>query len=565
MFLITNCKIYKVNYNNSRSQKASLILLNGNVLTLNETIPRAEAIAIKEDKIIALGSNIEIKKYVGDSTKIIDLDGKFVMPGFVESHAHFVSLGESLINIKLNKAKNWDEIIAIVEQAAKNSKPGEWIIGSGWHQEKFNSLPDPNINDYPIHTKLSQVTPNNPVILYHASGHTILVNAKAMDIAKVDTITRDPYGGKIVRDISGKPIGVFEESAEEIILKYYNEYLAKRSQSEIKSDVVKKIELAARECLKNGITSFHDAGENFEIIDIIKEQIDLNKIPLRLYVMINDSLTNITNNLKDYKLIGYGKNHLTIRAIKQFIDGALGSRGAWLFEPYSDLPNHFGLNITPISDLEKMCELAIKNDFQMCIHAIGDRGNREVLNLYKKIFKRFPNKKDLRWRIEHAQHLSCQDIKRFSKLGVIAAMQGIHCTSDAPFIIERLGVKRARSGAYMWRSLIDNGAIICNGTDAPVEDINPIKCIFASVTRKTSDGSYFYPNQKMSRLEVLKSYTINGAYASFQEDLIGSISEGKLADIVVLSNDLLSCPEDEILSTIVLYTIVGGEIVYQSE
>ncbi|MDH7604301.1 MAG: amidohydrolase [Melioribacter sp.] len=559
-FLLIKCM--KKDMNNA----ADLVLLNGNVVTMDDSNMYAEAVAIKGNKILSVGSAEEVEKLIGDSTEVIDLDGKFVMPGFIESHAHLIGLGESLVNIDLKNARNWDDIIKLIADAAKNTKPGEWIIGRGWHQEKFNSKPQPNVNGYPVHDKLSEVTPNNPVILFHASGHAIFANAKAMQIAHVDKNTKNPNGGTIVRDKLGNPVGVFEENAEQLITKFYEEYLEKRTAEQIYSDYKRKIQLAVDECIKKGVTSFHDAGETFEIIEIIKQLVDSSKIPIRLYVMINEPVHKLQDYiLKDYKLTGYGNNHLTVRSIKQYIDGALGSRGAWLLEPYSDLPNHFGSNVTPIQDLEKICELAIKNDFQMCIHAIGDKGNREVLNLYEKIFKKFPDKKDLRWRIEHAQHLSSQDINRFSKLGIIAAMQGIHCTSDAAFVIERLGEKRAREGAYAWKKLIDNGTIICNGTDAPVEDVDPIKNFYTTVTRKTSIGSYFYPEQKMTRLEALKSYTINGAYASFQENLIGSISIGKLADIVVLSNDLLNCSDEEILSTKVLYTIVDGKILYRTK
>ncbi len=558
--LLINCK--EIDMDNS----ADLVLLNGNIITMDDSNMYAEAVAIKGNKILAVGSTEEIERLIGDSTEVIDLEGKFVMPGFIESHAHLIGLGESLINIDLRTAKNWDDIIKLISDASKNFKPGEWIIGKGWHQEKFNSKPNPEVNGYPVHNKLSEATPNNPVILYHASGHAIFANAKAMQIARINNHTKNPDGGTIVRDKAGNPIGVFEENAENLVTKFYEDYLRNRTPEQIYSDYKIKIQLAVNECLKNGVTSFHDAGETFEIIEIIKQLVDSSKIPIRLYVMINEPILKLQNyRLQDYKLSGYGNNHLTVRSIKQYIDGALGSRGAWLLEPYSDLPNHFGSNVTPIQDLEKICEFAIKNDFQMCIHAIGDKGNREVLNLYEKIFKKFPDKKDLRWRIEHVQHLSSQDINRFSKLGIIAAMQGIHCTSDAPFVIERLGEKRAREGAYAWRKLIDNGTIICNGTDAPVEGVDPIKNFYATVTRKTSNGSYFYPEQKMTRLEALKAYTINGAFASFQENILGSISPGKLADIVVLSKDLLNCSENEILSTKVLYTIVDGKILFKAK
>ncbi|MGK9476854.1 amidohydrolase [Melioribacter sp. OK-6-Me] len=545
------------------NERCDLVMLNGEIYTVNDSLPWAEAIAIKGDRIYKVGSNDEIKKYIGDSTVVIDLNGKFVMPGFIDSHAHLVGIGESLLDIDLRDAKNWDEIIAAVAKKADEMRPGEWIIGRGWHQEKFDPKPEPEVEGYPVHTDLSKAVPYNPVMLIHASGHAVFANAKAMELAHVDTIISNPSGGRIVRDSKGNPIGVFEENAESIIRNEYEKYLNNRTQNELDEITIKKIKLASEHCLKNGVTTLHDAGETLETIEIIKNMVDSNSIKLRLYVMIYDTLEKLKGKLRDYKLIGYGENRLTVRAIKQYIDGALGSRGAWLLEPYSDLPDNFGSNVTPIKTLDDYCRLAAENGFQICIHAIGDRGNREVLNLYEKYASQYEEFMNMRWRIEHAQHLNPHDIKRFAILNVIAAMQTIHCTSDAPFVTERLGNERATSGAYVWRSLLDNGTLICNGTDAPVERIDPIASFYAAVTRKNKDGIGFYTNQKMTREEAIKSYTINGAYAAFEENLKGSLQEGKLADIVVLSNNLIKCPEEEILNTKVLYTIVGGKIVYK--
>jgi len=545
--------------------KATLVLLNGNIATMEDSKPHVEAVAVRNDTIIAVGSNNDIKNYVGDSTKVIDLNGKFMMPGFNESHAHFLGLGESRQFLDLREAKNWDEIVSMVAKAADQSIPGTWIIGGGWHQEKFNPKPNPNVNGYPVHKELSKASPENPVMLIHASGHAVIANLKAMQIAGVDRNSKDPDGGKIEHDSLGNVTGVFEETAEQLIRKYYEDYLSKRNAEQIYNDHTKQIKSASDECLQKGITSFTDAGEPFEVINLMKRLSNFNKLSIRLNVMVIDSFTAMKEKLKDYLMIGYGNNYLTVRAIKQYMDGALGSRGAWLLKPYNDLPQSDGMEVTPLPLLQKICDLAIENGFQMCIHAIGDRANREVLNLYEKEFKDHPDKKDMRWRIEHAQLLSGKDIPRFGQLHVIAAMQGIHCTSDASFVPTKIGMLRAQEGAYVWRKLINSGATICNGTDAPVEDVNPIKCFYASVTRKTSGGVEFFPDQKMTRIEALKSYTINGAYASFEENIKGSIKIGKLADLVVLSNDLLKCPEDQIQSTTVLYTIVGGKILYKSE
>jgi len=545
--------------------KATLVFINGNIATMEDSKPHAEAVAVRNDTIVALGSNDEIKKYIGDSTKVINLNGKFMMPGFNESHAHFLGLGESKKILDLSQVKNWDEIVSMVAKAAEQSLPGTWIIGRGWHQEKFDPKPNPNVEGYPVHKELSNASPENPVMLIHASGHAIIANLKAMQIAGIDRNTKDPDGGKIQHDSLGNVTGVFEETAEQLIRKYYDDYFTKRTPEQIYIDYTKQIQLASDECLQKGITSFTDAGESFEVINLMKRLANFEKLQVRLNIMVLDSLQAMKENLKDYLMIGYGNNHLTVRAIKQYMDGALGSRGAWLLKPYNDLPQSDGMEVTPLPLLKEISNLAIENGFQMCIHAIGDRANREVLNLYEKEFREHQDKKDLRWRVEHAQLLSKDDIPRFGQLHVIAAMQGIHCTSDALFVPARIGMQRAQEGAYVWRKLITSGAIICNGTDAPVEDVNPVKCFYASVTRKTSGGVEFFPDQKMTRLEALKSYTINGAYASFEENIKGSIKVGKLADLVVLSDDLLKCAENQIQNTTVIYTIVGGKILFKTE
>lgn len=562
--LLTNLLVAQ-NTGEKIMDKADLVLLNGKIATVDDNHPSAEAVAIKDGKIIAVGLNDEIKKYIGTSTQVIELAGKFVVPGFIDSHAHFLGLGESLLVLDLRKAKNWDDVVLLVSEAVKNSEPGKWIIGRGWHQEKFHPAPNPNVEGYPIHKKLSDVSPNNPVMLSHASGHAVFANAKAMEIAGIDNKTKNPEGGTIVRDKSGNAIGVFEENSENLIRKFYDNYLTQRTPLQILAHYEKQVKLAGEDCLKKGITSCADAGEPFGVIDLIKNFADNKKLPVRLNVMVGDTYNNLKEKLDKYKTIGFANGFLTVCSIKQYIDGALGSRGAWLLEPYSDLPNHSGSNVTPIEELKEISELAIAHNYQMRIHAIGDRGNREVLNLYEQIFNNHAEKKDLRWGIEHAQHLSAQDIPRFAQLRVIAAMQAVHCTSDMGFVPERLGNKRAEEGAYVWKKLINSGAVICNGTDAPVEDIDPIACFYSAVTRKNAEGKSFYGDQKMSRMEALKSYTINGAYASFEEKTKGTITPGKYADMVILSNDLLNCSDEEIQNTKVLYTIIDGKIVYEKK
>ncbi|HEX9975080.1 MAG TPA: amidohydrolase family protein, partial [bacterium] len=322
-------------------------------------------------------------------------------------------------------------------------------------------------------------------------------------------------------------------------------------------------DVAVQECLSKGITSFHDGGSSFETIDFFKRMVDEGKMGVRLFVMISEGNKRLEEKLNDYRIINYSDKRLTVRAIKRLIDGALGAHGAWLLEPYDSLPTSVGLNTEPIDLMKETARIAIENDFQLCTHAIGDRGNRETLNIYEEAFKAHPEKKDVRWRIEHAQHLHPDDIPRFGQLGVIAAMQGIHCTSDGPWVIKRLGEKRAEEGAYVWQKLMKSGAIIANGTDVPVEDVDPIPNFYALVTRKMKNGEAFYPDQKMSREQALRSYTLNCAYAAFEEKFKGSLTAGKLADITVLSKDILTISDDEILQTEVLYTIVGGKVMYQ--
>lgn len=547
---------------NSPKESVDLVLLNGNIITLNNTDSKATAVAVKSDTIIAVGTDYQIKEFIGESTEIIDLKGKTVIPGFIESHAHLIGLGKSKINLDLTDTQNWDEVIAKVVAASENTKPGDWIIGRGWHQEKWNTVPHKTVNGYPYNTMLNKAVPYNPVMLSHASGHAILVNQKAIDLAEVTDSTKSPEGGNIVKDENGQIIGVFEETAEDLINNKYLQYMSLQNSEQLNRQTEREIISGVDESLKNGITSFHDAGETFAKIDLLKKLVDENKIKIRLYIMVGDTLKNLRKNLVNYKTIGYGNNFLTIRSIKIYIDGALGSRGAWLLEPYEDLQDHRGLNVTPLSEIREVAELALTNGYQLCTHAIGDRGNREILDIYEDVFSQNTSINNFRWRVEHAQHLSTKDILRFSKLGVIPAMQGVHCTSDAPFVIKRLGYKRAEEGAYVWRKLIDNGAIICNGTDAPVENVSPLQSFYSTVTRQLKSGEIFFQDQKMTRIEALKSYTINGAYAAFEENIKGSIEKGKLADFTVLSKDILTIPDKEILSTEVLMTIVGGKILF---
>jgi predicted amidohydrolase YtcJ len=536
---------------------ADLVLMNGHVVTLEPAQPEAQAIAIRDDLIYVIGTNDDIKKRIGPSTESIDLHGQLVIPGLIESHGHFTGIGEMKLQLDLTKAKSWNDIVALVGAAAKKAKPGEWIRGRGWHQEKWSSKPDPNVEGFPTHASLDRVSLQNPVVLTHASGHASFVNGKALEASGIDRNTPNPNGGEILKDAAGEPTGLLRETAEGLIRE------PKSTPAQAQAHLRRVLELANQEVLSKGITTFEDAGSPLATIDLMKKMVDEEKMGVRLWVMIRQPNEIIGPKLARYRMIDYGSGHLTVRAIKKQIDGALGSRGAWLLKPYADKPDSTGLNTTSVEEIEQTAQLAIKNNYQLCVHAIGDRANRETLDIFERTFKANPTKKNLRWRVEHAQHLSTQDIPRFAALGVIASMQGIHCTSDAPYVLARLGEERAREGAYVWQSLIKSGATIANGTDAPVEDVDPIASFYASVTRRVKDGSVFFPDQRMTRPQALRSYTRNGAYAAFEDGNRGTLKKGKYADLTVLSKDILKIPEAEIPTAKVMYTIVGGKVLYK--
>ncbi len=561
-----------------RVEPADLVLHNGKIATVDTARPSAQALAVRGDTIVALGTDEEINRYIGDKTQVIDLAGKLAIPGFIDAHLHFMGVGEQKLQLDLTKAKNWDDIVAMVAEAAKTTPPGQPIRGRGWHQEKWDKVPTPNVEGFPLNDTLSKVSPNNPVYLTHASGHATIANAKAMELAGITKKTADPEGGDLVRDKQGNPIGVFRENAAGL-LRARRGMIPEQTPEEAEAQARKVIDLAVQECLSKGVTSAHDAGVSFRTVDLYKKVVDEKKLGVRLNVMVNSGNDSLRQNLAKYRMVDYGEKHLTVRTIKRILDGALGSRTAWLLEPYSDLPASpvsttsgkgpqpapaaTGIETMPVPVLAETAKIAIENDFQLAVHAIGDRANREALNVFEEAFRAHPDKRDVRWRIEHAQHLNAADIPRFGQLGVIASMQGIHCTSDGPYVPLRLGAQRAEEGAYVWQKLMKTKATIANGTDAPVEAVDTIPGFYALVTRKMKNGQAFYPDQRMNREEALRAYTLGGAYAAFEENSRGSLAAGKLADITILSKDILTIPEDEILGTEVLYTIVGGKVLYK--
>ncbi|MEX2466151.1 MAG: amidohydrolase [Gemmatimonadota bacterium] len=535
-------------------EPADLVLTGGKVVTVDASLPEGEAVAVRGGRIAAVGSAEEIAEWIGADTEVIELDGRLAMPGFIEGHAHYMRLGSSTLELNLSDASSWDEIVALVGAAAEEAEPGELITGHGWHQERWTPRPEPNIDGLPFHASLSAASPDNPVILSHASGHASFANEHAMRLSGIDGNTPDPAGGQIVRDASGNAIGAFRETASSL--------LAPAREGASAPEPRRVALLAQEEAFGNGITSFQDAGSGFGTLDLWRSMVDDGSLKIRLYAMIRADNDELAARMADYRMVGYGDHGLTVRALKVSIDGALGSHGAWLLEPYDDLPTSTGLNTVPPEEIREKARLALQHDYQLNVHAIGDRGNRETLDIFEEAYASADGE-DLRWRVEHAQHLHPDEISRFGALGVIASMQGVHATSDGPWVEPKLGARRTEEGAYVWRRLMDSGAVIMNGTDAPVEDVSPIANYYSSVSRVMADGERFTPEQRMSRMEALESYTINAAFGAFEEDIKGSLTPGKLADIVVLSQDILTVDEALIPETSVELTIVGGEVVYE--
>ncbi len=551
--------------NAAKVQPADVVLINGKIVTVDDAIGTVQAVAIVGEKIIEVGTSNQLLHHIGDDTQVIDLDGRLAIPGFIEGHGHFTGIGEAKMNLDLLHVRSWQEVIDMVAEAVRKAKPGEWITGRGWHQEKWDTPPDGAVEGFPTHWSLSDISPDNPVVLRHASGHASFANKRAMDESGISGTTQDPPGGEILRDESGQPIGIFRQNAQGLI-RAESRSISRRAQFE---RMDRAIDLAVQECLSNGVTSFQDAGLTYPVIDRLRSRAENHTLDVRLWVMIRTGIDATEQHAAEYaKIRRVGGDRLTVGGIKFAIDGALGSRGAWLLEPYADSPESTGFNTTPIETLERGAKVAIESGLQLCIHAIGDRANREVLDIYEDAFATLPEEKtghDLRWRIEHAQHLHPDDVPRFGEMGVIASMQGVHCTSDGPWVYKRLGRDRAESGAYVWQDLMDSGAVVTNGTDAPVEDINPLVSFHSTVTRKLNDGSIFFDKQRMSRIEALKSYTINCAYAAFEDDIKGTLTPGKLADIVILSDDIMTIPAEAIPSVKVDMTIVGGRVVYERD
>ncbi len=543
------------------SEFADHIFYHGIIYTADSTDSVIEAIAIKDDRIWKTGTDQEIMKFKSAITQMHDLEKGFVMPGLIEGHGHFLSLGKSLLELNLSATKSWQEILDKTKEAVHRANPDEWVEGRGWHQEKWIDDASLKFNGYPYHDALSAVSPQNPVILVHASGHALLANQKAMDLAGISAESVSPNGGRIVRDDQGKLTGVFEENAMDLITGALEAFHAKRSLSEINKRLRQQSILAGFECIKYGITSFQDAGSSWSEIQLLKSCCDSGYVMPRLWVMYYASEHEDKVIQNELPIQHDPMLRFCASAVKAYVDGALGSYGAWLLEAYADKHDFHGQNTLPLEKLNEIARLCATSGLQLCVHGIGDRANQEILNIFEQQIKE-KGLQDHRWRIEHAQHLDPSDIPRFSALGVIASMQTIHCTSDAPFVEKRLGHDRAQKGAYAWRSLINSGAQLANGTDCPVESINPFECMYAAITRKRLDnGLEFFAEQRLNRIEALRSYTIWNAYAAKEEHLKGSIEPGKLADFILLDRNLLNCSDLELASTNVKKVWMNGRLI----
>ena len=531
-------------------QTASLVLVHGRIHTLDPAVPDATALAVIGDRIAKVASDKEINSLVGPGTRKIDLEGRTVIPGLIDAHLHLMGLGRSVEELDLRGIASPEEAVRRVSEAASRAAPGIWILGRGWDQ---NLWP---VQEFPTASMLDAVSGDHPAAFQRVDGHAIWANSKALEAAGIKRGTPDPRGGKILRDRStGNPAGVLLDDAMELIL-------AKIPKPELATKR-RWVQLAGERLLASGITSVQDAGVDPEDIDLYKMMVEEGSLPIRVYAMLGDSNKKLPNYFVQERVIGYGDRRFTFRALKVGVDGALGSRGAALLAPYSDDPNNSGITTMQGEQLESITREALTRGFQVCVHAIGDRANRMVLDRFQSALAAVPTP-DPRLRIEHAQIVSPADFPRFEKLGIIASMQPIHATSDMPWVPARLGPDRL-AGAYAWKSLLSSSVHIAFGSDAPVESYNPFRGLFAAVTRQDEtlapEGGWL-PEQRLTREEALHAYTLGSAYAAFEENEKGSLTPGKLADLVVLDRDYFDVPEAEIFQITPQMTLLGGKVVY---
>lgn len=520
---------------------ADLAVTNARVYTVDPERPQASAIAVRGSRIVAVGE--EASAWIGPKTRHIDARGAMLMPGFIDCHVHMQSLGETLEALDFRYARSVEEIAEAVRRRAAQLKPGEWIRGANWDQTNWGGR-------FPTSEPLTRAAPANPVFLTRVDGHAAWVNRKALELAGVTASTPDPPGGKILRDSSGEPTGVLIDRAQRLV--------AARIPPPSPEQVRRRLELAARECARLGITTVHDAGVGAQELEAYRSLIAAGKLPVRVYAMIGGTGKLWQEYLKRGPEIG---ERLTVRSIKLMADGAMGSRGAAFFEPYSDDPGNTGLLLLGREEIEAVARNAVRRGFQVNTHAIGDRANRMVLEAYGSVLG---GKNDRRFRIEHAQAVAPTDFELFAKYSVIASMQPTHATSDMRWAEARVGPERVK-GTYAWRRFLALGVPVASGSDFPVEEPNPLWGFYAAITRQDREGNPpggWFPEQRMTRDEALRSWTITGAFAAFEEQAKGSLRPGKLADFILVSEDLMRAEPRRILEARVLLTVVGGEIVY---
>jgi len=538
-----------------KTTPADLVLMEGKIATVDKDFSIQQAAAVVGDRIVFVGSNKDVKKYIGSRTEVIRLKGKLVLPGLIDAHAHFHSLGEQLSYLNITGTTRYQEVIDKVAERVKSVSPGEWIIGGRWdHNDWLEKA-------FPHHQALSDVSPVNPVYLRRIDGNSAFVNKKAMEVAGITKDTPDPFGGVIHRDEKGKPTGVLINRAMNLVKKH----IPKDTQDQYRAKFLK----AVQSCLAVGLTGIHEAGVGSDEIKMYKSLIDKEQLGIRIYAMLGEQeKPGLTGDLEAYfqkhRIEQYGNYFLSVRSIKLFFDGALGSRGAAFFQPYADDPGNKGLlRITP-EYITRVARAALKVGMGVNTHCIGIRGNRLCLDAYEVALKEIPTR-DHRFRIEHSQVVRQEDVKKFAALGVIPSMQPTHCTSDMYFVEDRIGKQRAE-GAYAWKWFLEAELVIPCGSDFPVESNNPLLGIYAAVTRQDVKGwpeGGWFPQHRLTIKEAIKGFTIWAAYGAFQENVLGSIEKGKLADFTVLDRDILEIEAKEILKTKVLYTIVGGKIRYR--
>jgi hypothetical protein len=540
------------------AEEADLVLRGGNVVTMDPSKPRAEAVAVRGDRVLAVGTTSAIDRHVGRDTEVVELEGKTLIPGLIDSHVHFVGLGNRLLQLDARNVRDKDEILERVAEHASRARPGEWIEGRGWDQNRWT------VKEFPTKEELDAVSGTSPVFLRRVDGHAAWVNSRALEIAGITKDTEDPPGGQIVRYANGEPAGTLIDNAFRLV----SQHIPPLSEEQKR----RAIELAIDECLAAGLTSVHEAGGFREDIELYQEMMEEDAFDLRVYEFLRwptdeQKLPHTYESLDFYldkgPQVGLHDNRLTIRGIKMSVDGALGSRGAAFLEPYVDDPENRGVFRLSEEEVEETILRGLRAGFQVTTHAIGDHANRMVLGAMERALAE-AQVDDARLRIEHAQILHADDVPRFAKLGVIPSMQPTHCTTDMHWAEERVGAART-TYAYAWRSLLDSGVRIAGGSDAPVEPVQPLKGIYAAVTRQDEEGwpeGGWHPEQKVSREEALRMFTLDAAYSVFEEDLKGSLEPGKLADLVVLSKDILSIPAEEILTTEVESTYLGGRLVF---